>query len=134
MSLIVQKYGGTSVASPERIKKVARRVIQEHNQNNKVVVVVSAMGNTTDRLINLMNRISTDPHPREVDMLLTTGEQQSIALLTMAIHKYGYPAISLTGSQARIHTDDNHNRAEIKKVDNDRILQELDRKKIVVVA
>lgn len=134
MALIVQKYGGTSVGNIDRIKKVADRVIKEYEKGNKMVVVVSAMGDTTDELCGLMNQITSNPNPRDVDMLLTTGEQVSIALLSMAIHENGYKAISLTGSQVKIQTSDHHNRAEIKNIDNSRIYSELDNGKIVVIA
>ncbi|MFW6264534.1 MAG: aspartate kinase [Bacillota bacterium] len=134
MALIVQKYGGSSVANIDKIKNVADRVIEEYNKNNKVVVVVSAMGDTTDELYGLMNQITSNPDPRECDMLLTTGEQVTISLLSMAIQAKGYKAISLTGSQVRIETNDQHNKAEIRKIDNSRILEELDNDKIVVVA
>lgn len=134
MALIVQKYGGTSVGDVSRIKNVANRVIREHNNGNQVVVVVSAMGDTTDILIELMGQITKNPDPREVDMLLTTGEQVSIALLCMAIHDRGYKAISLTGSQVKIKTDDRHNKAEIMGIDNSRIIRELEDGKIIIVA
>ena len=134
MSLIVQKYGGSSVANPDLIKNVARRVIEGYEEGNQMVVVVSAMGDTTDHLIDLMGDITDDPDPREVDMLLTTGEQVSIALLTMAIHSLGYPAISLTGSQLKIKTDEKHNQAMIKDVDTTRLKKELAENKIVIVA
>lgn len=134
LSLIVQKYGGSSVANPDLIKNVAKRVVEGYEKGNQMIVVVSAMGDTTDELINLMGEITDDPDPREVDMLLTTGEQVSIALLTMAIHSLGYPAISLTGSQIKIKTDQQHNQAMIKEVDTERIQKELDQNKIVIVA
>lgn len=134
MSLIVQKYGGSSVADPELIQNVAKRIIEGYKKGNEMVVVVSAMGDTTDHLIDLMGQITDDPDPREVDMLLTTGEQISIALLTMAIHSYGYPAISLTGSQIKIKTDKRHNQAMIKDIDTSRICKELSDNKIVIVA
>ncbi|PTW01674.1 aspartate kinase [Halanaerobium saccharolyticum] len=134
MSLIVQKYGGSSVANPELIKNVARRVIEGYEEGNQMVVVVSAMGDTTDHLIDLMGDITDDPDPREVDMLLTTGEQVSIALLTMAIHSLGYPAISLTGSQMKIKTNEKHNQAMITDVDTTRLRKELAENKIVIVA
>ncbi|MFP4017000.1 MAG: aspartate kinase [Halanaerobiales bacterium] len=134
MALIVQKYGGTSVGNIERIKNVADRVINEYEKGNRMVVVVSAMGDTTDELCGLMNQITNNPNPRDVDMLLTTGEQISIALLSMAIHEKGYEAISLTGSQVKIETSDHHNRAEIRNIDNKRIYKELDAGKIVVIA
>ncbi len=134
LSLIVQKYGGSSVANPDLIKNVARRVIEGYEEGNQMVVVVSAMGDTTDHLIDLMGDITDDPDPREVDMLLTTGEQVSIALLTMAIHSFGYPAISLTGSQMKIKTDEKHNQAMITDVDTTRLKKELAENKIVIVA
>ncbi|RCW55685.1 MULTISPECIES: aspartate kinase [Halanaerobium] len=134
MSLIVQKYGGSSVANPDLIKNVARRVIEGYEEGNQMVVVVSAMGDTTDHLIELMGNITDDPDPREVDMLLTTGEQVSIALLTMAIHSLGYPAISLTGSQMKIKTNEKHNQAMITDVDTTRLRKELAENKIVIVA
>jgi len=134
LSLIVQKYGGSSVANPDLIKNVASRVIEGYEEGNQMVVVVSAMGDTTDHLIDLMGDITDDPDPREVDMLLTTGEQVSIALLTMAIHSLGYPAISLTGSQMKIKTDEKHNQAMIKDVDTTRLKKELAENKIVIVA
>ncbi|MFP4370969.1 MAG: aspartate kinase [Halanaerobium sp.] len=134
MSLIVQKYGGSSVANPDLIKNVAKRVIEGYEKGNQMIVVVSAMGDTTDHLIDLMGDITDDPDPREVDMLLTTGEQVSIALLTMAIHALGYPAISLTGSQMKIKTDEKHNQAMITDVDTTRLRKELAENKIVIVA
>lgn len=134
LSLIVQKYGGSSVANPKLIKNVAKRVVEGYHEGNQIIVVVSAMGNTTDKLINLIEEISDDPAPREVDMLLTTGEQVSIALLTMAVHSLGCPAISLTGSQIKIKTDYHHKQAVIKKVDTERIQKELGENKIVIVA
>ncbi|NLM96729.1 MAG: aspartate kinase [Halanaerobiaceae bacterium] len=134
MALIVQKYGGTSVANVDRIKNVAERIIREYDKGNRMVVVVSAMGDSTDKLIELMNQISSNPDPREVDMLLTTGEQVSIALLSMAIQEKGYKAISLTGSQVKIQTNNKHSQAEIMNIDNTRILKELDEGKIVVIA
>jgi|SRR5690554_562161 len=134
MPLIVQKYGGTSISDTVRIKKIADRIINKYNKGNKMVVVVSAMGDTTDRLIKLMNELSSNPDPREVDMLLTTGEQVSIALLSMAVQAKGYKAVSLTGSQVRIETDDRHNKAEIMNINNSRIFEELEEDKIVVIA
>ena len=134
MSLIVQKYGGSSVANTDLIKKVAKKIVSNYRSDNQMIVVVSAMGNTTDHLIGLMNEISSDPDPREVDMLLTTGEQVSIALLTMAVQALGCPAISLTGSQIEIKTDEKHNRAMIKEIDTSRILKELNQDKIIIVA
>ncbi|AZO95517.1 aspartate kinase [Halocella sp. SP3-1] len=134
MALIVQKYGGTSVANIEKINNVADRVIKEYKKGHEVVAVVSAMGDTTDELIGLMKQITDKPNPREFDMLLTTGEQVSIALLTMAIQEKGYEAISLTGSQVKIETDDHHSKAEIMNIDNSRLRNELEEGKIIVVA
>jgi aspartate kinase len=132
--LIVQKYGGSSVANPERIKNVARRVARYRKKGHELVVVVSALGDTTDELIELAAKISRNPPEREMDMLLSTGEQISVALLAMAIHELGYGAISLTGSQVGIITDTAHTKARIVKIEADKIHQELKRGKIVIVA
>lgn len=134
LSLIVQKYGGSSVAKPKLIKNVARKIIENYQKGDQMIVVVSAMGDTTDHLINLMGEITDEPDPREVDMLLTTGEQVSIALLTMAIQTCGYPAISLTGSQIEIKTNEKHNQALITEIDTSRLKKELAQNKIVIVA
>lgn len=134
MGIIVQKFGGSSVADAERIRRVALRAIETQKQGNDVVVVVSAMGDTTDELITLMNELSSSPSDREVDMLLSTGEQVSIALLAMTIEELGYSAISLTGPQAGIMTEDVHLKAKIIEVKPDRVLEELKKGKIVVVA
>ncbi|MBF7082002.1 aspartate kinase [Desulfallas sp. Bu1-1] len=132
--LIVQKYGGTSVGDASRIKNVARRVVQKQREGNRMVVVVSAMGDTTDDLIRLSREITDNPSPREMDMLLSTGEQVSIALLAMAIKNLGAGVISLTGPQAGIKTDDIYSKARITDIDNTRLRAELDEGKIVVVA
>lgn len=132
--LVVQKYGGSSVANPERIRRVARRVVDMHRQGHKIVVVVSAMGDTTDELIRLVKEITSDPPEREMDMLLSTGEQVSIALLAMAIKAIGEDVISLTGPQVGIKTDSIHNKARIVDIDTGRLQRELDSGKIVVVA
>lgn len=132
--VIVQKYGGSSVAGPERILRVARRVVQTRAAGHRVVVVVSALGDTTDELITLTRRITTRPSEREMDMLMATGEQASVALLAMAIQRYGAPAISFTGAQVGIVTDTSHTRARILDVSARRIIQELRRGKVVVVA
>ncbi len=134
MALIVQKYGGSSVATAERIKNVAKRIAQTFDQGNQVVVVVSAMGDTTDDLIKLAGQITSKPHPREMDVLVSTGELVSSALLTMALHEMGYPAISLSGAQAGIRTDSNFRRARVVKVDTMRIQEELKKKQVVIVA
>lgn len=132
--LIVQKYGGSSVATPEYIKRVARRVVERRKEGNDLVVVVSAMGDTTDELISLMKKISLQPSEREVDMLLSTGEQVSIALLAMAIQELGFEAISLTGAQAGIKTNSVHNKAKIAAIDTKRVENELRCGRIVIVA
>jgi len=132
--LVVQKYGGSSVANPERIRRVARRVVDMHRQGNQMVVVVSAMGDTTDELIELVKEITSDPPKREMDMLLSTGEQVSIALLAMAIKAIGEDVISLTGPQVGIKTDNIHSKARIIDIDTGRLQQELNAGKIVVVA
>ncbi len=134
MSVIVQKYGGTSVADPERIKRVARRVVSAAEAGRQVCVVVSAMGDTTDRLLDLAVRVSPRPHPREQDMLLTAGERVSIALLSMAIIDLGRDAISFTGSQAGIVTDTSHGKARIVEMRSGRVQDALAADKIVIVA
>lgn len=134
MGRIVQKFGGTSVGSVERIQNVAKRIIQEVDAGNEVVVVVSAMGKTTDELVKLATDISQNPSKREMDMLLTTGEQITIALLTMALHQEGYKAQSLTGWQAGIQTEDTFSNARILDIDSKRISSLLKDGFIVVVA
>ncbi len=134
MVLIVQKYGGTSVGSVERISAVAQRIQQTVQAGNRVVVVVSAMGKTTDTLVKLASQISASPNRREMDMLLSTGEQVSIALMSMALQELGQPAISLTGAQVGIVTEAEHSRARILSIKPDRILRYLDRGDVVVVA
>ncbi len=134
MALIVQKYGGTSVGSAERIKEVAKRVIRTVNAGNSVVVVVSAMAKATDGLVALAQDIATQPSRREMDMLLATGEQVTIALLSMALQAAGQAAISLTGAQVGILTEKEHTRARIVEIETDRITRHLDRQEVVVVA
>ncbi len=134
MALIVQKYGGSSVANAEKILRVAQRVIKTKKAGNKVVVVVSAMGDMTDDLITLADQINTDPQEREMDMLLSTGEQVSIALLAMAVHKLGHEAVSFTGSQVGIITDEFHSKARIQNISAERIKKALADGKIVIVA
>ncbi len=134
MSVIVQKYGGTSVGEPEKIKRVAQRVVETAAGGNEVCVVVSAMGHTTDELIELAKQISGDPHPREMDMLLTAGERISMALLSMAINDLGREAVSFTGSQAGIVTDTSHGKARIVEIRATRVREALDEGKIVIVA
>jgi aspartate kinase len=135
--LIVQKYGGTSVGSPERIKKVAQRIAREKQKGNELVVVVSAMGDTTDDLVSLAAEVSSNArkqHPREMDMLLTAGERIAMALTAMAIRDLGVEAISLTGSQAAIITDEAHTAAKIQHVRATRVREELDLDRVVIVA
>ena len=134
MALVVQKYGGTSIGSLERIRAVAERVVETRKKGNQVVVVVSAMSGETDKLIDLAYQISRYPKERELDMLMATGEQVSIALLSMAIHELGYEARSMTGHQARILTNSDHTKAKILSIENENILKELDKGKIVIVA
>lgn len=134
MALVVAKFGGTSVASPERIQMVARRLIASKQAGNQVVAVVSAMGKTTDELVGLAKALNDDPPAREMDMLLSTGEQVSMSLLAMAIQARGYKAKSFTGWQAGITTDGNFSRAKIEDIDADRIKAEVERGAIVIVA
>ncbi|MBH8553593.1 aspartate kinase [Nostocaceae cyanobacterium CENA357] len=134
MALIVQKYGGTSVGSVERIQAVAQRVYKTFKAGNSVVVVVSAMGKTTDGLVKLANEISTNPNRREMDMLLSTGEQVTIALLSMALQELGQPAISMTGAQVGIVTEAEHTRARILHIETDRLSRHINQGKVVVVA
>lgn len=134
MSLIVAKFGGTSVASPERIKNVAKRLAAMVDGGDQVVAVVSAMGKTTDELMGLAAAVSSDPPARELDRLLSTGEQVSMTLLALALEAMGYPAISFTGRQAGIETNGTHNKAKIVKVHNERILKALEDGLIPVVA
>jgi aspartate kinase len=134
VALIVQKYGGTSVGSAERIKKVADRVIQTVRAGHSVVVVVSAMAKATDGLLALAQDITNEPSRREMDMLLATGEQVTIALLSMALQAAGQPAISLTGGQVGIITEKEHTRARIVEIKTDRIQRHLDQQEVVVVA
>ena len=134
MALIVQKYGGTSVGSAERIQAVARRVVETVKAGNQLVVVVSAMGKTTDGLVKLAHELSSEPSRREMDMLMVTGEQVTIALLSIAIQELGQPAISLTGAQAGIITEAEHTRARILEIVPDRIERHIKEGKVVVVA
>jgi aspartate kinase len=134
MALIVQKYGGTSVADAEKIRNVARRIVAPKDDGSQVVVVVSAMGDTTDDLIKLANQVSDKPDKRELDVLLSTGEVVSSTLVTMALHSMGYPAISLSGAQAGIRTDAAYSRARITNIDPRRVLSELGKGNIVIVA
>ena len=134
MSVIVQKFGGTSVGSIEKIGDVARRVLEYHKQGNKMVVVLSAMAGQTDNLIKLAHEMPDDPDARELDVLMSTGEQVSVALFAMAIKSMGYDARSLLGFQVAIHTDELYGKARILEIDTSGILQELEQDKIVTVA
>ena len=134
MKLIVQKYGGTSVADASAIKKAASKVIEAKEEGNSVVVVVSAMGSRTDDLINLAVELTDDPEPREMDMLLSTGERETMSLMAMYLKNQGYDAISLTGSQAGIITTSKHGQAEIEEITGDRVREGLDKGQVVIVA
>lgn len=134
MALVVQKYGGSSVADAEKIRNVARRIVKTREEGNEVVVAVSAMGDTTDELIRLARQINPQPQERELDVLLSTGEIVSSTLLAMALHSLGYKAVSLSGAQAGIETDASHSRARILRIEPKRIAQELEKGNIVIVA
>jgi aspartate kinase len=134
MALIVQKYGGTSVGSVERIQAVAQRVYKTVKAGNSLVVVVSAMGKTTDGLVKIAKEISASPNRREMDMLLSTGEQVTIALVSMALQEIGQPAISMTGAQVGIVTEAEHTRARILHIETDRLTRHINQGKVVVVA
>ena len=134
MALIVQKYGGSSLADAEKIKSVAQRIARTADAENKVVAVVSAMGDTTDDLIALSHQVSKNPEPREMDVLLSTGELVSCTLMAMTLRSMGHKAISLSGAQAGIRTDSSHGQAQIADMAPDRLIQELDNDTIVIVA
>jgi aspartate kinase len=132
--LVVQKFGGSSLAGADRIRHVAQRIARERATGMDLVVVVSAMGDTTDELLELAHAVAADPDPRELDVLLATGEHESATLLSMALHGIGVKAISLTGAQAGITTDDSHGRARIANVEPRRIRAEIERGSVVIVA
>ena len=134
MQILIQKYGGTSVADAERIRKVAARIKSYHDRQISLVVVVSAMGHSTDALVSLAAQIHDSPPKREMDMLLSTGEQVSISLLAMALDKLGVPAKSFTGSQVNILTDKNHTNARIEKIETDRLIESLKNGHVCIVA
>jgi len=134
MALIVQKYGGSSVANADRIKNAARLIAKTKDEGNQVVVAVSAMGDTTDDLLELARQVSPQPKKRELDLLLSTGEVVSCTLLSMALEDMGYKAISLTGAQAGIETDSVFSRARILRVDPKRIISELEKGNVVIIA
>ncbi len=134
MGIIVQKYGGSSLADAEKIKNVARRIAGREEQGNQMVVVVSAMGKTTDQLIDLAHRLTDSPEDREMDVLMSTGETVSSTLMVMALHSLGHGAISLSGGQAGIRTDKVHRKARIMSINPKRVHAELDRGRVVIVA
>ena len=130
MSIIVQKYGGSSVADPDKIKKIAELISSVHREGHKVAVVVSAMGKTTDSLIELAKQVSSEPPKREMDMLLSTGERITMSLLCMTLNNLGIDAVSLTGSQAGIITNDRHNDARVIEIRPFRVLDELEKGRV----
>ena len=134
MGVIVQKYGGSSLADVEKIMRVANRIVDTKKEGNKVVAIVSAMGDTTDSLIELASGITEYPRKREMDRLLSTGEQISMSLLAMAIQSLGENAVSLTGPQAGIITDSSHSKAKIVRVMSNRLQKELEGDNIIIVA
>ena len=134
MGLIVQKYGGSSVADAGKLKSVARRIVLAREDGSQVVAVVSAMGDTTDDLVKLAYQMTEHPDMRELDVLLSTGEVVSSTLLTMALHGMGYPAISLTGAQAGITTDAAYSQARITNINPGRVVRELKKGNTVIVA
>ncbi|UCG18601.1 MAG: aspartate kinase [Thiotrichales bacterium] len=134
MALIVQKYGGTSIGTVDRIQNVAKKIKKWREQGNELVIVVSAMSGETNRLIGLAQQNTAKPNPRELDMILTTGEQVTIGLLAIALESIGVPAISFTGQQVGIVTDQSFNKARIQSIDNQKIRAELDAGKVVVIA
>ena len=134
MALIVQKYGGSSVADADCMRRVARRILNTRDQGNQVVVVVSAMGDTTDDLIALAKQITPDPNERELDMLMASGEQISSAILAMALHAFGAEAIAMSGPQAGIYTDAVHTKAKIRDIKPKRIFEQLKKGRIVIIA
>ena len=132
--LVVQKYGGTSVSSIERIKKIAERIARMRKKGLDIVVVVSAMAGETDKLLDMANQISSSGKDRDMDLLLSSGERISSALLSMALDSIGCPAISMTGRQIGLLTDSSHTKARIKKVDTERAIRALENGQVVVVA
>lgn len=134
MAIIVHKYGGTSMGSPERIRNVARRVAKWHRAGHQMLVVVSAMSGETNRLLALAKEISANPSPRELDVIASTGEQVSMGLLALALHELDVQAVSFNGSQVAVHTDSSYTKARIERIDGERIQRELDAGKVVIVA
>ena len=134
MNIIVKKYGGSSLSSPERIQEAAKKIITSKKRDDRIVVVCSAMGDSTDHLMNLASKVSNDPDKRDLDLLISTGEVVASTLMALALTSLNYRAISLTGAQAGIHTDSNYGMARIDNVDPERVLKELDKDTIVTVA
>lgn len=134
MTIIIQKYGGSSLATPELIKNVAKKIAKSHTSGNKLVATVSAMGNSTDDLLSLASKVTGRPNPRELDVLLSTGELQSCSLLAMALEGLGKKSVSLSGAQAGIQTDSSYGKAKIWSLNSERIENELEKGNIVVVA
>ena len=134
MALLVQKFGGTSVGTVEKIENIADKLIASHKEGNSIVAVVSAMSGETNRLIELAKHISPEPNEREFDVLVSTGEQVTIALLTMALHARGVDARSYTGAQVKILTDASHTKARIMEIDDASMKSDLDNGRIIVVA
>ena len=134
MSIVVQKFGGTSVADPNRIRNAAVRAVAAKRAGHQVVMVVSARGKKTDELVTLAAEITSTPRPREMDMLLSTGEQESVALMAMAIHEMGEEATSLTGAQIGVRTDGSHTKARIISISTQRMKELLDAGQIVIAA
>ena len=134
MQILVQKYGGSSLASSKQIYSIATRIVEKFEKGNKIVAIVSAMGKTTDELINLAHSITKNPEPRELDLLLSTGELISCTLMAIAIKSLGFNAVSLSGAQAGIHTDTQYGKAKISGIDPQRIRNELEKNNIVIIA
>ena len=132
-AVVVQKYGGSSVATPEMISAIAERIARSLKVQPRIVVVLSAMGTTTDELVSLAHSVAKNPSGREMDLLLATGEQVSVSVLGLALQDRGFPAISLTATQCGIRTDDAYNIARIESIDTKRIVEELDRGRVVIV-
>ena len=131
--LIVKKFGGSSVADKERIFHVAKRCAKDYREGNQLIIVLSAMGKTTDGLIEKAHEIDPNPPKRELDMLLTTGEQVSVALMAMAFHVLGIPAVSLNAAQVAMHTTSVYGAAKLKRIDTERIRHELDSRWVVII-
>jgi len=134
MALIVQKYGGTSVGSIEKIRNVAQRVLESYKEGHKMVIVLSAMAGQTDSLIKLAHQMCDDPDPRELDVLMATGEQMTVALFAMAVKSMGFDARSLLGFQVAIHTDMLYGKARIHEIDTARVMEELEKNRIIAIA